>query len=271
MKKYIIIIIAITLVCVGCYREKRGKLTQRGKEIHDSWLMYSQEMIEKTIVPVFQMDAWIGGNDSIRRIIEDNYFPYLRVREEATNEFAFYDGAQKILTVNTNGYALADNGASWLVSINNARTYESDYGQIPMFLAYPSQWRLFISKTGNQQWNISLDTTRSMGSKCDWKLGLPANDTIVYFSQQEFSLAGNGTFKYAGDVYLRYHIDETLQHQGNQYPWNRGVVSMIARFIDPETNEIPIDDIHVKAEYTGDGIKITYRNITETWEFEKRH
>ena len=271
MKKNIIIIIAIALACTSCYREERGKLTQRGKEIHDSWMIYTQEIIEKTIVPTFQMDAWINGNDSIRRFIEDTYFPYLRIREEATNEFALYDGVQKILTVNTNGSALGDDGASWVININNARTYESDYGQIPMFLAYPPQWQMLVNKTNDQQWNISLDSTRSYGSECNWQLALPASDTLVYFSQQAFSLAGNGTFKYAGDVYLRYTIDETLQHQGDKLPWNRGIVSMIARFIDPETNEIPTDDIHVKAEYIGDGIRITYRDVTETWDFDKTH
>lgn len=266
----IIIVIALALVCIGCGREKRGMLTQRGKEVHDSWLKYTQQIIEKTIVPAFQMDAWINGNDSVRRVIEDQYFPKIRIREEATNEYALYDGAQKVLTVTTNGLALADAGSAWIVSVNDFKE-ESNYGQAPEFMGNHIQWQIFINQGGNQQWNISLDTSKSKGSACDWQLTLPASDTVVYFSQKEFALAGNGVFRYAGNVSLRYNIDEMLQHQGTQYPWHRGVVSMTATNTTRTSDESSTGDIHVKAEYLGFGdMEITYRDVTETWEFEKK-
>ena len=66
---------------------------------------------------------------------------------------------------------------------------------------------------------------------------------------------------------VSFNDKDYVKHIGFYY----GDTDLCEFGIDPETNEIPIDDIHVKAEYTGDGIKITYRNITETWEFEKRH
>jgi len=36
MKRNILIITLIALICISCGREERGKLTQKGKEIHDS-------------------------------------------------------------------------------------------------------------------------------------------------------------------------------------------------------------------------------------------
>ena len=265
MKKNILIIIAIALVCFSCGREQRGMLTQRGKEIHDSWLMYSQQIIEKSIVPAFQMSAWISGNDSVRRVIEDNYFPYMRIRNENTNEYSLYEGAEKVLTVFTDGMNLDNDGASWIIRTETINPGYDD-GQRPLFMSIPPFWNLIVTKTSNQQWNIQLDTTSSSGSKCNWQLTLPANDTIVYFTQQEYTLAGNGTFKYSGDVYLNYNIDASLQHKGITFPWYRGIISMTARYVDCYTNQPYTDDIHVKASYYDDGeVQITYQGITESW------
>jgi len=268
MKRTLLIITVIALVCMGCGREKRGMLTKRGKDVHDSWLLFSQEIIQNTIVPAFQMDAWIKGNDTIRRMVEDNYFPYMRIRQDYVNVYSLYDGAVKVLSVNTNGHALADNGAAWEITTYNP-TPGYDNGASPQFMCIPDHWYLNVSKTANQHWDIQLDTASCMGSNCNWHLTLPARDTLVYFSQAAYTLAGQGTFKYSGDVFLRYTIDETLLHEGTLYPWYRGIVSMTANFIDASTHEAPLEDIHVKAQYGYNGeVTITYCNITETWSFK---
>lgn len=268
MKRTLFIITVIALVCIGCGREKRGMLTKRGKEVHDSWLQFSQEIIQKTIVPAFQMDAWINGNDTIRRKVEDTFFPYMRIREDFVNVYSLYDGAERVLSINTNGKTLADNGVTWEICTYNL-TPGYDNGARPQFMSIPDHWYLTVTKTDNQQWNIQLDTAACMGSNCDWQLTLPARDTLVYFYHGEYSLTGKGTFKYSGDVFLRYNIDETLQHDGKLYPWYKGIVSMNANFIDASTHQAPLEDIHVKAKYGYNGeVTITYRDITETWTIE---
>ena len=265
MKKNFLIIIVIALICMSCGHEERGKLTQRGKQIHDSWLMYTQQIIEKSIVPAFQMSDWISGNDSVRRVIEDNYFPYMRIRNENTNEYSLYNGAEKVLTVYTAGMNLDDNGASWIIRTEIANP-GYDNGQRPLFMSISPFWDLYVTKISDQQWDIQMDTASSSGSECNWQLTLPASDTIVYFTQQEYTLAGNGTYKFSGDVYLHYNIDASLQHNGTMFPWYRGIISMTARYIDCTTNEPYTDDIHVKAAYYDDGeVKITYRDVTESW------
>jgi hypothetical protein len=268
MKRTLFFITVIALVCMGCGREERGKLTKRGKEIHDSWLLVSQTIIENNIVPTFQMDAWINGDDNIRRMVEDAYFPYMRIRQDYVNVYSLYDGAEKVLSVNTNGYTLADNGAVWEICIFNP-TPGYDNGARPQFMSIPEHWYMTVTKTANQQWEIQLDAASCMGSNFDWQFTLPAQDTNVYFSYEEFFLAGKGTFKYSGDVYLHYNIDETLQHEGCLYPWYKGIVSMTANFIDALTLEAPLEDIHVKAKYGYNGeVTITYCDITETWNIE---
>lgn len=260
MKKNIIIIIAIALVCVGCYREQRGKLTQRGKEIHDSWEQATFAVIETDVIPAFHLDAWINAaNDSVRNSIEDQYFPYYRIRPEENNVYALYNGSEKVLIINTHGQSLNDEGSHWLITKYNPDYFE--YGKLPQFYTFPLGEKLHISKDG-EQWRIQMDSTECYGSSCDMHIKSLANDGDILFAKETYTLSGNGLYKYmSGPVFLQYNIEKTiLREVPSGYGYcSDGQVQLIAHQQD-------FDDINVKAEYIGDNsVSITYRGVTEIW------
>lgn len=259
MKKNIFIIIAIALVCFGCGREQRGKLTQRGKEIHDAWEKATFDVIETDVIPTFHLDAWINAdNDSIRYSIEDQYFPNYRIRPEEDNVYSIYYGSVKMLIVNTFGQSLNDEGSHWQISKPTPDEYYN--GTLPQFYFFGGE-KLHLSKDG-EQWRIQMDSTECYGSSCDWHIKPMANDGDILFSKEIYTLSGNGLYKYmSSNVLLQYNIEKTILRE-TQYIYNccsDGIVQLIARQQD-------FDDINVRAEYLGDNrVCITYRGVTEIW------
>jgi len=259
MKKNIFIIIAIALVCFGCGREQRGKLTQRGKEIHDSWEKATFDVIENDVIPTFHLDAWINAeNDSIRYSIEDLYFPNYRIRPEENNVYAIYNGSVKMLTVNTFGQSLNDEGSHWQISKPTPDEYYN--GTLPQFYFFGGE-KLHLSKDG-EQWRIQMDSTECYGSSCDWHIKPLVNDGNILFAKETYTLSGNGLYKYmSGPVFLQYNIEKNILRETpyGYYYCNDGVVQLIA-------HQQNFDDINVKAEYLGDNsVSITYRGVTEIW------
>lgn len=261
MKRNIFIIIGIALVCFGCIREKRGMLTQRGKEIHDSWQEATFDVIETDVIPAFHLDAWINAdNDSIRNRIEDQYFPYYRVRQEETNVYSLYNGSEKMLTINTYGQSLNDEGSHWLIAKYNPDYFE--YGQLPQFYTFPIGEKIHLSKDG-EQWRIQMDSSECYGSSCDMHIKPLANDGDILFAKEIYMLSGNGLYEYmSGPVFLQYNIERPLLREasyGHFFYCSDGLVQLIA-------SQQSFDDINVKAEYIGEyRVCITYRGVTEIW------
>lgn len=261
MKKNIFIIIAIALVCFGCIREKRGRLTQRGKEIHDSWQEATFDVIETDVIPAFHLDAWINAaNDSVRNSIEDQYFPYYRIRQEETNVYALYNGSEKMLTINTYGQSLNDEGSQWLIAKHNPSEYY--YGALPQFYSFVEGEKLHLSKDG-EQWRILMDSTECYGSSCDMHIKSLANDGDILFSKENYTLSGNGFYKYmSSNVFLQYSIEKTILREasyGHFFYCSDGLVQLIA-------SQAGEEDIKVQAEYLGEyRVCITYRGVSEIW------
>lgn len=261
MKKNIFIIIAITLVCFGCGREKRGNLTQRGKEIHDSWQEATFYLIENDVITAFHLDAWINAtNDSARYRIEDLYFPYYKIRQETPNVYNIYYGAEKLLSINTYGQSLTEAGSHWQIDKYNSN--ENNYGELPLFnSSYPKGERLTINKDG-EEWRIQMDSAErgNWGSSCDWHIKPLTIEDGVMFAKRNYTLSGNGVYEYSGGIFLQFNIEKTIQRKGTyveSYSYD-GLVQLIAR-------QKSYDDIHVRAEYMGLRTRITYRGVTEIW------
>ncbi|MBO4655297.1 MAG: hypothetical protein J5644_07110 [Bacteroidales bacterium] len=261
MKRNIIIIAVIALVCLSCVREKRGMLTQRGKEIHDSWQEATFDVIETDIIPAFHLDAWINAtNDSVRNSIEDQYFPHNRIRQEETDVYALYNGSEKVLTINTYGKSLNDEGSQWLIAKHNPDYFE--YGKLPQFYTFPQGEKLHLSKDG-EQWRIQMDSTECYGSSCDLHIKSLSNDGDILFAQEIYALSGNGLYKYmSGPVFLQYNIERPILREASYGLFlycSDGMVQLIASQQD-------FDNINVKAEYIGEHkVCITYRGVSEIW------
>lgn len=261
MKKNIFIIIAIALVCFGCGREQRGKLTQRGKEIHDSWEKATFDVIENDVIPTFHLDAWINAdNDSIRYSIEDKYFLNYRIRPDEPNVYVLYKGSEKTLTINTYGQSLNEEGSHWLITNHNSDEYYN--GTLPQFYFFGGE-KLHISKDG-EQWRIQMDSTECYGSSCDWRIKPLTNDDGILFSKEIYTLSGNGLYKYmSSNVSMQYNIVKPILRETSYgYGYcSDGQVQLIA-------SQQNFDDICVKAEYLGESrVFITYRGVTEIWNY----
>lgn len=259
MKKNIFIIIVIALVCIGCGREKLGNLTQRGKEIHDSWHEATFNLIENDVIPAFYLDAWIKApNDSARYRIEDQFFPYYKIRQETPNVYTIYNGAEKMLSINTYGQSLTEAGSHWRIEKYNPSDYY--YGNRPLFYSsYPKGEQLNINKDG-EQWRIQMDSTENWGSKCDWHIKPLTNDGGILFATKNYTLSGNGVYEYWNGIFLRFDIEKTITRKealGQSYSFD-GIVQLIAQ-------QKSSDDIVVRAEYMGNLMSITYRGVTEIW------
>ncbi|MBP5649580.1 MAG: hypothetical protein J6X01_00705 [Bacteroidales bacterium] len=262
MKKNILIIIVIALVCFSCGRERRGQLTQRGKEIHDSWNWVTIQIVQNDIIPAFHLDAWISAaTDSARYAIEDKFFPYQRIRQEEANVYAIYNGTYKTLTINTFGQSLNDEGSHWLVSKYNEYYY--NYSTRPLFLTYEEGEKLHISKNGDQ-WLIQMDSSENRGSFCRLNIKPLDNNGDIPFTKNKFTLSGNGLYKYVeGPVYLSFDIQRPILNDKIPYAEGYYFVDGIVQFLAQYNN---FDDISVKAEYLGTSqIAITYKNVTEYW------
>ena len=262
MKKNILIIIAIALVFFGCGREKRGQLTQRGKEIHDSWHWVTVQIIQNDIIPAFHLDAWISATtDSARYAIEDKLFPYRLIRQEGTDVYAIYNGPNKELIIKTFGKNLGEDGSNWLVSKHNFQIEESKL--MPEIFYSTEAEKIHISKNGDQ-WLVRMDSSENKGSFCQLNIKPMENDWNILFNTNKFTLSGNGRYKYAeGPVYLSFDIQRTilndkLSHTKGYYFVN-GIVQLLTQYNKS-------DDISVKAEYhVTSQIAITYKNVTEYW------
>ena len=263
MKRNILIVTLIALICIGCGREERGKLTQKGKEIHDSWYKASRMLIENDVIPMFHLDVWINtDNEELRRLIEDRYFPYYRIREEGNDVFTIYNGATKMFTINTYGKSLNTNGSNWLVTKYN--TYVENRGDLPIFLnSYSEGEKMHISKS-NDQWLIQMDSTENNGCYCNLYIKSLANEGVLLFSENYYTLSGNGMYIYSqnGLIKLKFDITETISRKEKyEFYFSEGAIEL-------EAQKANYENIPIKAEYLDkNSFSITYQNITETWEY----
>lgn len=270
MKRLIFIIIAIALVCIACNREKRNMHTRRGKEIHNSWYNATRQIINTDVIPAFHLDAWINApNDSVRYLIEDQFFPYYKIRQEETNVYAIYNGPYKEFTVNTFGKSLGEDGSNWLVSKYNLQYLDLSYaiegGVLPdVFYFYESE-KIHISKNGDQ-WRFQMDSSENYGSYCDMNIKPLDNSDNILFNKEKYNLSGNGLFEYDDQVYLLFDIQKTILNDQLYYASGYYFIDGIVQLMAQQENS---DDIHVKAEYRSNSqIAITYRNVTEYWNVE---
>lgn len=261
MKNNILIFCLLALICIGCGHDERGKLTQRGKEITDSWDFATKEILNHAVLPVFQINRWIDGNDSVRRAIEDQYFTYQKIRYDGDGIYGVYYGANRLYAINTQGASLSDNGADWIITTLQPYRADPYLIAIPEFAISRDSCSLHIRNAGNGFWNIELDTASFYGSTSNLRISFPNGIEWSDFSDAQYALEGNGCYAFKGssneEIFLHYQIDETLS-RGTSW-WEAGTLTLCASTAGE-------DDINVKTIFLGNNsFRITYRDITETW------
>lgn len=263
MKKYILIFCILSVFCTSCIWERGDKdrrPTQRGKEVHDGWFSVADYVLNSSVQTAFYFNAWLAA-DSLERIaIEDQYFPYQRIRVDEDGNYQIYKGEQLIGIINTHQTLLSDIGSAWEV-IYRHDDLMSKYG----FLCSG----MTVSCVENGCWEIASDWLvdqedhyHLLGDTLSWNLRLTAAATPMKLSETPYQLEGNGTLC-LGYAVLNYQIDTPIQQAANQWgrlDWTGGQVSLTAKMYQRE-------DIEVGAEYLGNGqVRIDYKGIKETWD-----
>lgn len=268
MKKNILVVILLAVICFGCGREERGHITQRGKEIHDTWCEWTNVVLSESVLPAFRLSAFLAAGDSLQRVIMEQYFGQQHIWQDGENTYGIYENGVCLLTVNTNGTSLSDEGTTWQVTSSQLLFGLS---AVPLFAADSESPRtLSITHLAGNQWRITLDSVSYKGSMADLLLTLPEGTDLEKIGQSELTLSGSGCLYFdrpesplsADDspVVLLYSIASPLLQSDEFFSFKEGEIQYVAKKEGKE--EIP-----VLAKFLGGGsVKITYRDFTEIWD-----
>ena len=189
MKRYILIFCILSVFCTSCIWERGDKdrrPTQRGKEIHECWFSFADYVLNSSVQTAFYFNAWLAA-DSLERIaIEDQYFPYQRIRVDEDGNYQIYKGEQLIGIINTHQTLLSDIGSAWEV-IYRYDDLMSKYG----FLCSG----MTVSCVENGCWEIASDWLvdqedhyHLLGDTLSWNLRLTAAATPMKLSETPYQL-----------------------------------------------------------------------------------
>ena len=220
MKKIFFILTITAIVCCSCW--KTGYYKNNRYEIYSSWYTSVKTILNENVDFAFISNAWINGNDSVRRIIEDNYLPYRRIRHEGGNEYGIYNGANLILTINTGGKKIDDPDANWLITRYGNYDIIEVQQAMPTFLSSNAHSRMSISNMGGNAWRVNLDSASHGGSTSNWTSTADGTETPIHLMENDFSLEGSGVFMYEGTsfdgtnspspVTMQYTFTEPMKH-----------------------------------------------------------
>ena len=235
MKKIAFILSIVAIVCCGCWKTDHYKYNDP-ERIFNSWKNTTQNVLSETVDLAFISNAWISGDDSVRRAIEDEYFPYTRIRHEGGDEYGIYEGTSLLLIINTGGKAIDENDANWLITKH--AMYSRYVETSPIFYTSSKHTRMDIRHTGDNEWNVRLDSATCDGSTSDWTISVPGTETPVSLFETQYTLGGTGVYVFDGTAYdgntyvespvtMRYNLIDPLRQKVDTKPnFEFGTVNM---------------------------------------------
>ncbi len=248
MKKIAIILSIVAAVCCGCWKTESFVMPQYS--IFDSWNFATRSVLTDYVEFAFITNAWINGDDSVRRAVEDEYLPYQSIRHEGDNEYGIYNGSTLLLLIYTGGKAIDEADANWLIT-----NYQSgsDYdGTAPIFCYSGKHTRLEIRNTGINEWNVGLDSASCDGSTSDWTISVPGTETPVSLIDVPYTFSGSGIYMIDGTsvdgnytrspITMRYTVAEPLNHQvGTPATFESGILDIIVSKADCDDKTVRVD------------------------------
>ena len=261
MKKIIFILSIVATVCCGCWKIDGFRYNDH-EGIFNSWKYTTQNVLSETVNLAFISNAWINGDDSVRRAVEDEYFPSTRIRHEGGNEYGIYDGTSLLFIINTGGKAIDEDDANWMITKYNV--YSRYVETSPIFYTSSKHTRLDIHYAGNNEWHVQLDSATCDGSTSDWTISVPGTETPVDLFKTQYTLGGTGVYVFEGSAFngeyisspvtMRYTLTEPLRQQVDTKPhFEFGTLDMVVSKAD-------YNDITVHVEMLSD----TKYTITQT-------
>ena len=235
MKRIALILTLCAIVCSGCWKDT---ITwSKSEQILNSWEYSTKGILEETVNVAFLSNAWINGNDSVRRVIEDNYFPTSRIRHEGGNDYGIYNGTQLVMLINTGGKTIDAVDADWLVT--RYEYYQTFFDVRPEFFSSQGHTRLNIRSLGNNEWSVALDSLTCLGSTSYLTLSVPGDEVPVSLFSKPFTLSGGGTLVFSGSAFnngnfvqspvtMLYTLSTPMQQKvGNVNTFDNGVVDIV--------------------------------------------
>ncbi|MCK9339009.1 MAG: hypothetical protein PHQ33_01200 [Bacteroidales bacterium] len=261
-------ILLLLIVCNSCEwqeAEERGNLTQRGKQIYDIWDYSSQSILNDFVDKAFIFNAWYTANDSVKRIIEDQWFPYYKIRNDGNGKYGLYSGTTLDFSFETNLQSLTDSSANWTITRHNSYLEMNTY-----YSCEPIINSVKINYTNNMEWDIRIDSNSNSNSSALWHLHISGNSVPESISLADYELSGHGVFamqnyesiggRYGNaPTFLEYEIAENFAHSPGAN-WERGSVDILLYNEKAESLEIKGTILNRKT------LCIHYLGIIEYWE-----
>lgn len=248
MKKIALILTIVAAVCSGCWKTEGFEMSQYS--IYTSWDCATRNVLNNYVDIAFISNAWINGDDSVRRAIEDEYLPYQRIRHEDGDEYGVYDGSTLLLTINTGGKPIDDNDANWLIT-NYVKNSGYD-GIEPIFCYSSKHTRAELRHTGINEWTVALDSITCDGSTSDWTLTVPDTVTPVSLFDIPYVLSGSGVYIIDGTsvdgnytrtpITMSYTFTEPLHHKtGTKSTFESGTMDIIVSKADCDNKTVRVN------------------------------
>ncbi len=274
MKKSIIAIALLTIICCGCKEHERNEeMTLRGKAICDVWFNATKCVMENMVAPSLWLEEWINADDSMKTAIENKYFQHKYVRPfgEGTGIYEILNGNVVIYSVNTYHKSLSDPDAEWEVTTYPPYSGQEYNSVMPDFVYTDSFNVIKIKHMEARQWLIKERANSLEGSTLNLLITLPP-DTIdpSNTDNKMLTLKGDGAFKFIGydfedatkenPVTLHFDIVQQLIPKPlKSLKWESGMVDFTA-------SKKGSEDVKASVTYQDDQLIIKYREITEGWD-----
>ncbi|MCQ2263597.1 MAG: hypothetical protein MJZ70_04875 [Bacteroidales bacterium] len=275
MKKTILLILLLTGVFCSCDNgTKREPLTERGMQICHTWENVTNSIIQDVASRIFYLNDWILAPDSIRPILESQYFFDGHVLDKGEGIYEIYSKYGTLfLWVDTHNDDLSQSGTIWEIHKLPAYSMQAYSYSCPAFVK-ETENVFNLTALGGNSWEIVMDSATCAGSSLDLTIHVPGISTPVELFSHHFTVEGHGLYHYSETddnsmqqiVELTFNIQEELVNGTGQidqlaptHYWDAGKVALAA-------TKKGRDEIDVTVEFIGGGTKnISYRGITEQW------
>ena len=267
MKRTIFAVVVLAILFSSCDQgEKRGMLTHRGKEICNSWQVNTDRILSEVLNESFHLNAWIGANDSLRHVLESQYFVDTRIQEDGENVYGIYtSNGTLIMSVHTNGTQLSDADAAWEIHSVPQGCYDAALYSMFAVAFFRTENIFYLTAQGNNSWNFTTDSASCAGCMLDLMVSMPGISVPYDIMNQRFTIEGEGLYIFNSEdknapVSLQFNVEQPLCNAATGVSnWNAGSVALVA-------SKSGYDDIHVEAEFVGTATRITYCGVTELWD-----
>lgn len=296
MKSRHISIIAVALLlaafCSSCTVASSGekdKLTRKGMVIYQYYQYNTFCVLRNYADWGFKLNAWLATPEANRREIEMKYFPNHRIYKDGENIYGLYKGNVLEYTINTQGHALSDVNADWIITWKNDVVNYREYENTQSFSQDLNEMHItHVADASRNAWNVTIADEDSAQSYLNIVVEPEGAGEYIAESLFEwnFSITGSGCYKFVQDIWqeyknvenetcLQFNIEESMPWCCNydiiaenrcpyyQYHWRGGKVALVAS--NNKGESVPVYAMF-KGIYN---IAITYKDVTEIWNIEE--